>query len=152
MSDASSQTASAGENPRLHRRAYHGMKKPHNWLQLIKFGAVGASGYIVNLVVFWLVTEQLEFNHNAAAIVAFCFAVANNFWWNRHWTFDAKDGHAGFQATRFFVVSLIALGFNLVLLNVFIELGIGELPAQAIAIVCVTPINFVGNKLWSFRD
>jgi putative flippase GtrA len=27
----------------------------------------------------------------------------------------------------------------------------GKIVAQAIAIVLVTPINFVGNKLWSFR-
>jgi putative flippase GtrA len=26
-----------------------------------------------------------------------------------------------------------------------------KVPAQAIAIVLVTPLNFVGNKLWSFR-
>ena len=29
--------------------------------------------------------------------------------------------------------------------------GLGKLLAQAIAIVLVTPLNFVGNKLWSFR-
>jgi putative flippase GtrA len=29
--------------------------------------------------------------------------------------------------------------------------GLGKLSAQAVAIVVVTPLNFVGNKLWSFR-
>jgi putative flippase GtrA len=28
--------------------------------------------------------------------------------------------------------------------------SVPKLPAQAIAIVAVTPLNFVGNKLWSF--
>ena len=32
-----------------------------------------------------------------------------------------------------------------------VKVGVGALPAQAIAIVLVTPLNFVGNKLWSFR-
>jgi putative flippase GtrA len=40
---------------------------------------------------------------------------------------------------------------NLVMLEVLIALGLGEIVAQAIAIVLVTPINFVGNKLWTFR-
>jgi putative flippase GtrA len=32
-----------------------------------------------------------------------------------------------------------------------VRLGLGEVPAQALAIVLVTPLNFIGNKLWSFR-
>lgn len=140
------------EPDRLHRRAAEGMKKPHNWIQLVKFGAVGASGYVVNLVVYYLCVHQAGVHYMLAAVIAFLFAVTNNFWWNRHWTFDAGEGHAGFQATRFFVVSLVALAFNLVLLKLLVVAGMKELPAQAIAIVCVTPVNFIGNKLWSFRD
>ena len=35
--------------------------------------------------------------------------------------------------------------------TVLVELlGVGELPAQAIAIVAVTPLSFVANKLWTF--
>jgi putative flippase GtrA len=33
---------------------------------------------------------------------------------------------------------------------VLVSLDVGKVPAQAIAIVLVTPLNFVGNKLWSF--
>jgi putative flippase GtrA len=36
-------------------------------------------------------------------------------------------------------------------LRLFVALGVGKVLAQAIAIVLVTPLNFVGNKLWSFR-
>jgi putative flippase GtrA len=46
---------------------------------------------------------------------------------------------------------LLALIANLVALEVLIRLGLPEITAQAIAIVLVTPINFVGNKLWTFR-
>jgi putative flippase GtrA len=53
---------------------------------------------------------------------------------------------------RFFIVSLAALGANLVVLHLLVVYGgLGRLLAQAIAIVLVTPLNFVGNKLWSFR-
>ena len=58
-----------------------------------------------------------------AAVIAFCVAVSNNFWWNRHWTFDAKHGHAGFQAMRFLTVSVAALGINLIALELLIKLG-----------------------------
>jgi dolichol-phosphate mannosyltransferase len=136
---------------RLHRRVGSGMRQSHNWIQLIKFGAVGATGSVVNLVVYEIARQQFEIHYLLAAVIAFAFAVTNNFLWNRHWTFKATDGHAGFQAARFFVVSLIALAFNLVVLKVLVAVGVGEFPAQAVAVICATPLNFVGNKLWSFR-
>ena len=48
-------------------------------------------------------------------------------------------------------VSLASLGANLLVLHLLITIGTGKLVGQAIAIVLVTPLNFVGNKLWSFR-
>jgi putative flippase GtrA len=78
-------------------------------------------------------------------------AVTNNFWWNRHWTFRARGGHAGFQAMRFFTVSVAAFLFAAVVLELLVSVaGMPELPAQAIAIASATPLNFIGNKMWSF--
>ena len=87
----------------------------------------------------------------AAAVVSFCVAVTNNYLWNRVWTFRGERGHFAYQGLRFLVVSMLALGANLVCLRVLVALGLGKIVAQAIAIVLVTPLNFVGNKLWSFR-
>ena len=82
---------------------------------------------------------------------AFCVAVSNNFLLNRHWTFRARDGHAGFQAARFFTVSVVGLGFNLVVLELLVSAAeLPELPAQAVAVALAMPVNFIGNKLWTF--
>ena len=90
-------------------------------------------------------------HHIVAAIGAFCVAVSSNFLLNRAWTFGAKDGHAGFQAARFFAVSLIGLGVNLAILQLLVAAaGLADLPAQAIAVALSMPANFVGNKLWTF--
>jgi putative flippase GtrA len=132
------------------RRIGRGTLKPENWLQLLQFGLVGASGYVVNLIVFALLVGPAGIHHIPAAILAFCVAVTNNFWWNRHWTFDARHGHAGFQAARFLTVSVLALGINLVALELLIRSGMSDLPAQAIAVAFAMPFNFVGNKLWTF--
>jgi len=132
------------------KRVGRGTLKPGNWIQFLQFGIVGLSGYFVNLAVFALTIGPLNVHHIPAAILAFCVAVTNNFWWNRHWTFDARHGHAGFQAARFFTVSLVALGVNLIALELLIRSGMSDLPAQAIAIAIATPVNFVGNKLWTF--
>jgi putative flippase GtrA len=133
-----------------HLRVRAGLRRPHNWLQLIKFCAVGGSGYVVNLCVFALCVELLGLHHLVAATAAFVVAVTNNFWWNRHWTFDAKQGHAGFQAARFLTVSVAALVINLIALELLVRSGMGDIPAQALAILIAMPFNFVGNKLWTF--
>ncbi|MBA3333517.1 MAG: GtrA family protein, partial [Actinobacteria bacterium] len=64
--------------------------------------------------------------------------------------FREQRGSVAYQGMRFFVVSAIALVANLLALAMLVEIGLPEIVGQAIAIVLVTPINFVGNKLWSF--
>lgn len=136
----------------LHRRVRHGMRDTRNWLQLVRFALVGASGYVVNLAVFTLSVHVASIDYRVAAVIAFLVSVANNFWWNRHWTFDARGGHAGFQAARFLTVSVLAFLFAYLVLLALVEAaGLPEVPAQAIAIVAATPLSFLGQKLWSFR-
>ena len=132
------------------KRIGRGTMKAQNWVQLLQFGLVGVSGYVVNLAVFAVVVGPFDVHHIPAAIIAFCVAVTNNFWWNRHWTFDARHGHAGFQAARFFTVSVLALLINLVALELLIRGGMGDIPAQALAVAIAMPFNFIGNKLWTF--
>ncbi len=134
------------------KRIGKGTRNPDNWLQLMQFGLVGASGYVVNLGVFAALTQLAGLHHIPAAIGAFVVAVTNNFWWNRHWTFDAKHGHAGFQAARFFTVSVLALGINLVALELLIRGDVPELAAQALAVAIAMPFNFIGNKIWTFDE
>ncbi len=132
-------------------RARRALGRRHNWLQLAKFCAVGASGYLVNLAVYALLLRGADLHYLLAATGSFLVAVTNNYTWNRVWTFRGQRGHVAYQGLRFLVVSTIALAANLVLLYALVRFGVGELPAQALAIVLVTPLNFVGNKLWSFR-
>jgi putative flippase GtrA len=131
-------------------RASSALRRSHNWVQLAKFCTVGAVGYAVNLAVYSALVEA-GMHFNLAAACSFLVAVTNNYTWNRIWTFRGDRGHVGYQGARFFVVSLLALGANELLLTAFVAAGIGKVVAQAIAVVLVTPINFVGNKLWSFR-
>jgi putative flippase GtrA len=141
----------AAVTTRLRARAAHALRQRHNWEQLAKFCVVGASGYVVNLAVYTALLKGADFHYRLAATGSFVVAVTNNYLWNRLWTFRHSRGHFGFQGLRFFVVALIAYVGNLVILTVLVELGAGEIVSQAIAIVLVTPANFIGNKLWSFR-
>lgn len=142
---------SAVELP-FHHRVRHGVRKPHNWFQLGRFVAVGASGYIVNLVVFAFCVHALAIDYKVAAVLSFVVSVLNNFLWNRHWTFSAKEAHPVHQGVRFFAVSLVAFGFSYVVLISLVDgAGMAKVVAQAISIAAATPLSFIGQKLWSFR-
>lgn len=122
-----------------------------HWAQLMRFGTVGLSGYVVNMAVFWAaLNAQIEYR--AAATAAFVVALVNNFAWNRIWTFRDSPGRLGGQAFRFVVVSGAAFVVSLAVLSVLVrDAGVAKLLAQAAAIVAVTPLSFLANKFWSFR-
>ena len=132
-------------------RAGRALRHPGNWVQLAKFAAVGATGYVVNLAVYTALLRGAGWHYIYAATVSFLVAVTNNYLWNRLWTFRDERGHLGFQGLRFFTVAVVAYGANLGILSALIASGMNKVAAQAIAIVLVTPLNFIGNKLWSLR-
>lgn len=133
-------------------RVRHGVRRGHNWRQLLRFATVGASGYVVNLAMFAACVHLLGIDYRVSSVIAFVVSVVNNFWLNRHWTFDAKHGHPIFQGARFFAVSLLAFGFSYLVLIALVQgAGVEKVVAQAIAIVAGTPLSFLGQKLWSFR-
>lgn len=122
--------------------------------QFIKYCMVGASGFAVNLVVYSLLVENVKMHYLAGATISFTVAVTNNFVLNKYWTFGNPQGDTFTQAGRFIVVSVSSLLLNLLVLRLLIEdFGVSnKIYAQSLAIALVTAFNFVGNKLWSFRQ
>ena len=140
------------EPPRISRaRVNDALRRRGNWEQLLQFCLVGASGYVVNLAVYSLLLKGVGLHYAAAATGSFLVAATSNYTLNRHWTFRAQRGRVGVQGMRFLVVSTIVYLANLGLLSILVHLGVDKIVAQAVAIILVTPLNFIGNKLWSFR-
>jgi putative flippase GtrA len=137
--------------PTFRTRASIALRQRRNWEQLAKFCVVGAAGYVVNLGVYALLLDWANLHYTLAATGSFLAAVTNNYVCNRLWTFRHQRGHVAYQGLRFLIVSVTVYGANLLLLTALVASGFGKIVSQAIAIVLVTPLNFLGNKLWSFR-
>jgi putative flippase GtrA len=150
-------------------------------VQFMKFGLVGLSGVIVNVAVFsatlllWLaLTGQLgsaaELTHSLRGLVTksaldvprvadyvanalgFAVSVMTNYYFNRRWTFRST-GRVASELPKFITVSIVAYAFNLVVFSLArTQFQLGPVVSQLIAIVVVMPINYVANKLWSFRQ
>lgn len=119
--------------------------------QFVRFCAVGASGYALNLAVYAALIEA-GLHYLAAAAIAFLVAAASNYAWNRTWTFRTSGAPVLGQGARALVVSALSLGANQLFLLALVSGGAGHLTAQAVAILLATPFSFAANKLWAFAD
>jgi len=136
----------------------------------LKFGIVGASGTVVNLVVLYLGHEYL-FNAIEAdykkpylsLALAITVATLNNFTWNRLWTWS--DRVRTLEAEEAQPVSLRLLGmefgqyvtasaFGSALQYVLTLLLSGSMDyrlANIVAILAASVSNFLANDRWTFK-
>jgi putative flippase GtrA len=117
--------------------------------QFVRFCAVGASGYAVNLAVYATLLA-LGLHYLAAAALSFLVAALSNYVWNRIWTFEARSRPLLGQSARALTVSALSLGANQLFLLALVGAGADRLGAQAVAILLVTPFSFAASKLWAF--
>jgi putative flippase GtrA len=116
----------------------------------VRFAAVGALGYAANLVVFAALVGA-GLHYLPAALVAWTAAALQNYALNRAWTFREARGPVLGQGARFLLVSAAALCANLLVLEGLTSLDLPKLVAQALAVAAALPLNFGGNRLWTFR-
>ncbi len=120
--------------------------------QIVKHFSVGVSGYIINISVVFALVELVGAHYLLSAFFAYIIAISNNFLWNKRWTFCDKCVDYKTQYSKYFVVSLMSLVFNLAILTLLVEVfGLWYLFAQTIAILIVGINTFLWNKFWVFR-
>jgi putative flippase GtrA len=132
--------------------------------QFLKFGVVGASGFVVNLVIFTLLQRVVP-NHtgtlqyNLIYSVAFLAGGVSNYFLNRAWTFRST-GHVGREGLSFMTVSVLALIVGLIVSAVIAPwpipflghaFGHGHV-TWFVSTVSAIVVNFFVNKYWTFRS
>ena len=124
--------------------------------QFVKFGIVGASGFLVNLVIFTLLQKAIGPSATNASVyyaiysIAFLAGGVSNYFLNRSWTFRST-GHAGREAAQFLSVSVLALLVGLVVSTIVAPfLGHGH-RTWFCATLSGIVVNFFVNKYWTFR-
>ena len=124
--------------------------------QFVKFGIVGASGFIVNFILFTLLQRVVP-NHAGTAqyfaiySASFLAGGVSNYFLNRSWTFRST-GHAGKEGAQFLTVSVLALLVGLaVSAAVAPYLGHGH-KTWFVATCAGIVVNFFVNKYWTFRS
>lgn len=170
-----------------HPSVFSRLRRRH-LLEFLKFGVVGGSGVLVNMVVAIIMnranggaqnSQRILFNlfgtpwnfrfTSLVWLVSFLVANITNFQLNRSWSFK-RERRRGWWAEfwPFFSIGAIAalagMFIKIALTNqtspVYLSSGFfhgqtglhsREYWAQIITIIVTMPINFVVNKLWTFR-
>lgn len=134
----------------------HNVTQRRGVRQFVKFGIVGASGFLVNLIIFTLL-QRLVPRHAEPAqyyiiyTIAFLSGGISNYYFNRVWTFRSS-GHAFREGSQFLTVSIIALCVGLIVsAAIGPSLGHGH-RTWFIATVAGMFVNFFLNKYWTFRS
>ncbi len=124
------------------------------FLQAVKFGLVGVLNTLVDMGVFWLLTRLPFFAayYGLSHTISFACGMLNSFIWNRRWTFQDKRRMTGGRALRFVLVNAASYGASLLVLTLLVRAGYPEMSAKVIATPCALAVNFLGNKLFVFKD
>lgn len=129
--------------------------------RFFKFGLVGLSGTIVNLVVLY-VSQELLFadvtpeDRRLSYALAFAIFVAtiNNFFWNRVWTWKDRKGKISHgvlvQLVQYFLASWLSIALQFVATMVAAPF-MHYMLANVIAIILAAVVTFVLNDIWTFR-
>lgn len=122
------------------------------WKQAIKYGIVGAGNTLITAVVIWVMMKVLGCSAVASNVVGYAAGVLNSFIWNKQWTFQS---HAGWRksAVRFGLVFAVCYLLQLALLCGLEAMApIDAYYNQLIAMAFYTVINFILNKVYTFKE
>ena len=144
------------------------------WLKgfrYVKFGLVGASGTVVNMLILYLAQEYLlafiaepRSRLYASLTLAIAVATVNNFTWNRLWTWSDRvrtlEASEGAQPVSLRLLGMefgqyvTASAFGSTLQYVLTLLLSGSMDyrlANIVAIIAASVSNFLANDRWTFK-
>ena len=132
-------------------RAHAALRTRRTGCSSAKFCVVGAVGYADQPRASTRAADSRRRPLPAAATCSFLVAVTSNYMLNRYWTFHDRRAGSRFAGYAFLRRLARLARRESARPPPADHARAGPAPAQAIAIVLVTPLNFIGNKLWSFR-
>lgn len=134
---------------RLRHHELHDYIDTRRLIRMGEFGAVGASGALINTLIF-MATGSLHYS--IAGLLAFLGAVQWNFIWNYSITFDRPSGSVRDQYLRFHAVSLGGfLVYEAALFALIGGLDMPRLPSNIAAIFAGFVWNFLGSDSFAFN-
>ena len=118
--------------------------------QIIKFGFVGGTSFLIDAGILFLLTEFCGIHYLLSGAISFTASVIYNYMLSIKWVFDAKKDVNKVQELAVFIgLSVIGLGLNQLLMWLFVDIfHIYYMLSKIIATAIVMVYNFVTRKLF----
>ena len=120
------------------------------FVQLIRFGVVGGSAFVIDYGIMIALTEILGMNYLISSGISFAVSVIYNYILSINWVFDVnreKDGRTEFFC--FLFLSIIGLIINQILMWIFVDMfHIYYMAAKIVVTIAVMVYNFITRKIF----
>lgn len=144
--------------------------------ELVKYGLVGMVGLVIDMGVYYLLVTRFSVQYTLSSlikdfllqmnieltlrtidilissIISSTLAIINNFILNSYFTFKVTDNKLK-RFLSFAGIASIGMVVSTMLLALFFDvLGLSEMLSKAIAVCIVAMMQFVINKIFTFRE
>jgi dolichol-phosphate mannosyltransferase len=121
--------------------------------KILKFSSVGALGSITNIAIYSSLVF-LDVHYNVASVIAFIFAVTQNYTLNKRWTFKDHNTKTKQKFIKYFILNFSSFLINLAVLNLVVmnidDTNLTKIAGQIAGIAVAMGFNFLGSYLVIF--
>lgn len=125
--------------------------------QFIRFALIGIFNTGIDYGIYYVLTRYVgwfdgPYGKEIAQSIAFIVAATNSYFMNKYITFKDKSKQVGVQYLKFFAVSAIGFGLNLLFFTILLRFGLFDIVAKVLTTGVVLFWNFLANKFWTFKQ
>ena len=117
--------------------------------QFIKFGLVGVSNTAVSMAVYYIFLWIDPGLYMVGSILGTILSIANAFFWNDKFVFTGNAKRLGKTYVSYGGTSILS---NVLLWIEVTFFGVSKTIAPIVNLLVTIPLNFIINKLWTFKE
>ena len=118
--------------------------------EFILFSLVGVSNTVINFIVYTILVF-FSMPYLLANVIGYGVGMINSYLLNKYFVFQKKQRDSS-EFLKFVLVNIITVTVHSILLYCFVSIfGWHKIYSQAFVTMITLVINFLGNKLWTFK-
>lgn len=124
----------------------------NKYKQFIMFATVGIMNTVVTFIAYTLLLK-LNLTYSLANFLGDIGGGVNSYFWNRFWVFKGSKAKTIESVPKFIITFALYLTLSWLLMTLCVDyLKIGEILAKVIVLPITTIVNYLMNKLWTFKN
>ena len=117
--------------------------------QIIKFGIVGASAFLIDYSILYILTEVFGIYYLYSSVISFSVSVIFNYILSIKWVFDVSKKQTIKEFSTFIILSIIGLIINQLIMYIMVEkVSIWYMFSKIVSTIIVMVYNFITRKIF----